>query len=122
MGGIVVLLMDREREDGIVVPKNVGGSVAVVDVGIDDDGLFDEAVGLQAADGDSNIVQCTEAFAVTGVSVVEAAAEIAGEAIAKGELSSEDSATGREPNGFGEFRRIRDLEFHDFAGSERARF
>src|SRR5882762_2416105 len=114
--------MDGEGENGIVVAENVSGAVAVVNVGIDDDSLFDEAVGLQTANGDCDIVQCTEAFAVAGVSVVEAATEIAGEAVAKGELASKDGSTGCEPNSFGEFRRIRDFEFHDFAGSERAGF
>src|SRR6266404_6709874 len=110
--------MDGEGENGIIIAKYVSSAVAVVDVGVDDDGPFDEAVGLQTANGDGDIVDRAETFAVAGVGVVKAATEIAAEAITKSQLASKDGSTGCEPNGFGEFRRIRDFEFHDFAGGE----
>ena len=56
--------------------KMCGGAVAVVDVGIDDHGFLDEAIGLQAANGHGDVVNGAETFAVIGVSVMEAAAEI----------------------------------------------
>src|SRR5438067_231973 len=75
-------------EDG--VDMNGGGAVAVVDVGIDDDSALDGFVVLKAADGDSNVVDSAKAFAVVGISVVKAAANIAGEAIVKCGLAGED--------------------------------
>ena len=70
------MLVDRKSEDGIVVTKNVSGAIAVVDVGIDDNRFFDEAVSLKAANGDGDIVYGAETFPVIGVSVMEAAAKI----------------------------------------------
>src|SRR5262245_41347269 len=56
VSGIVIFLMDRECEDGSVVAEDVSGAVAVVDIGIHDDGFFDGVVGLQTADGYGDVM------------------------------------------------------------------
>lgn len=77
---VIVLLMDGERVDGGIVRENGGGPVAVMNVGVDDHGGLNHAVVLEAADGDGDIVKDAEAFAVIGESVVEAAADVHGDA------------------------------------------
>ena len=112
--------MDRNGEDAGVIVENCSGAIAVMNVGIDDHGFLDGAIGLQAAHGDGDIVDGAETFAVISVGVMEAAAQVRTEAIAERALSSKDGASRSEPDRFGELRRIRDFELHDFAGGESA--
>jgi len=118
VSGIVIFLMNGQRENGGIVAENVRGAVAVVDIGIHDDGFFDGVIGLQAADGYGDVMDRTEALAVVGVGVVEAATQIAGEAVAESELAGENGAARREPDGFSKFRRVRNFKLHDFAGCQ----
>ena len=74
---------------------------------------------MQAADGDGDVVDGAEAFAMVGVGVMEAAADVGAEAIAKRGLRGEDGAAGSEPDRLYKFWGIRDLELHDVAGGER---
>ncbi len=122
VGGIVVELVDGESEDGRIVGEDGGGAVAMVDVGVDDDGFADGGVGLEAADGDGDIVNGAEAFAVAGVGVMKTATDVAGKAIAKCGACGGDGATGGEPEGVNELLGIGDFEFHEFAGGERGGF
>ena len=115
---IVIFLMDGKREDGIVLAKNMGSAVAVVDVGIHDYGFLDQAIGLQTPDSHRYIMDSAETFAVIGVSVVETAGEIARETVAQCEVAGKNGATRGEPHGFGKFGRIRNFQFHDFAGGQ----
>ena len=67
---------------------------ALVNIGIDDHGLADSAVGLQSANGHSNIVNGAETFAVAGMGMMETATEVAAKAIAKGGLRGSDRSAG----------------------------
>lgn len=120
MRRIVVLLMDRERKDTSVIAKNCRSAIAMVDVGIDDEGLANRAVRLKAPYRNGDIVDGTESFAVTWISMMEAAAEITTETISQRGLRREDCAACGEPDGLDEFLRIRHLEPHLFAGGQRA--
>src|SRR5256885_3109656 len=86
--GVIVFLMDGDGEDGVVVVKNGGGAVAVVDVSVDDNGFANGAISLQAADCDRDVVNGAEALAMIGVGVVKAAAEVGSETIAESALPS----------------------------------
>src|SRR5689334_6689066 len=103
VGGIVVVLVNGEGEDGIVFAEDGGGAVAVMDVGVDDHGADDFVAGLQGANGYGYIVDGAEAFAVAGIGVVEAAANVAPEAVLEGGCGGEDGAAGGEPEGADEF-------------------
>src|ERR1700676_4941180 len=116
VGGVVVFLMDGEREDCWIVREDRRRAITVMHVGIDYNGFANGAIGLQAADGYGDIVNGAEAFAVAGIRVMEAAAEIAAEAIARGRLRGENGAARGEPHGFDEFAGVRNFELHDFAG------
>src|SRR5262249_1654285 len=84
--GIIALLMDGECEDGWIVSKNLCGSVAVMDVGVDDNRLANRSVGLHSANRDGHIVNGAKPFAVARIRVMESAAQIAAEAIAHSAL------------------------------------
>src|SRR5258708_14023283 len=99
VGGVVVQLVDGEGEDGIVLAEDGGGAVAVVDVGVDDHGAGDFVAGLQGADGYGYVVDGAEAFAVAGIGVVEAASDVAAEAVLEGGFCGEDCASGADPEG-----------------------
>ncbi len=101
--------MDGERKDGGIVGEDGGGAVAVVHVGINDHGFADGAIGLHFADGNGYIVDRAETLAMSGVGVMEAAADVAAEAIKGGGLRGEDGTPGGEPEGVDEFRRVREL-------------
>ena len=117
---IIVLLMNGESEDRGIAGKNGGGTVAVVDVGVDDHGSLDGTVVLEAADGDGDVVDDAEAFAVVGEGVMEAAADVGRRAGGEGALPCFDRAARGEPDGFDEFFRVRNFHAEDFVGSEGA--
>lgn len=74
--GIVVLLMNGKSIDGRIARENGSGSVAMMNVGVDDHSGFDGAVVLEAANGDCHIMQHAETFAVIRKSVMETAADV----------------------------------------------
>src|SRR5256885_14985203 len=76
--GVIVFLMDGDGEDGIVVVKNGGGAVGVVQVSVNDGGFANGAGGLRAADGDGDIGRCAAARAMIGVRVAKATAASGG--------------------------------------------
>src|SRR5207237_8750852 len=91
-----------------------------MNVSVDDDGFFNVAVRLQTANGYGDVVYRAKTFTVIGVSMMKASREIAGEAIAERELSSQDGATRGEPDGFGEVGRVWNFEFDGIACGERS--
>src|SRR5580704_9090825 len=103
--------MDGEGEDGIVFGKDGGGAIAVVDVCVDDHGAGDFVAGLKSTDGNGYIVDGAEPFAVAGIGVVEAAADVAAEAVLESRFSGEDGAAGCEPKGADEFGGMGDFKF-----------
>ena len=72
---IVVLLVHREGEDARIGLEDERGAVAVMHVQIDDGDALD-AVRLQDADRDGDIVERTEPFAVVREGVVQPAADV----------------------------------------------
>jgi hypothetical protein len=120
--GVIVFLVDGKSEDGGIAGEDGGGAVALMDVGVNDHGGLDGAVGLQAANGDGDVVDDAEAFAVIGKSVVKAAAEVRSGSGGEGALSCFDGAAGGEPDGFDEFFGVRDFHAEDFVWSEGAGF
>src|SRR5690348_6242203 len=84
---VVVLLVDGAGEHARIGFEDECGAVSVMDVEIDDGDAFNTAL-LQHADGDGNVVERTESFAVIWKSVVQAAAgmthDSAGTARARG--------------------------------------
>ncbi len=81
MGRVIVELVDGDGEDGIVFAEDGGGAVAVMDVGVHDHGAGNFVAGLECADGYGYIVDGAESFAVAGIGVVEAAADVTAEAV-----------------------------------------
>src|SRR5262249_1807900 len=112
--------MDGEGEDGAVVAKDVRGAVAVVDVGVDDDGFLDSALPLQAANGNRHIVNRAKPLAMVRMRVVKSAAQVAGKTVAQRQLAGENGSAGGQPYSFREFGRIRHFELHDLARGQRA--
>src|SRR5215470_10077786 len=112
--------MDGEGKHRTVVAKNVRRAVAMMDVGVHDDGLFYDALRLETADSDSDVMNRAESFAVVGVRMMETPAQVAGKAIAKSQLARENRTAGGQPDSLHEFGRIRHFELHDFAGGQRA--
>ena len=74
---IIVYLMDREREDGVIFREDRRCSVAVMNIRIHDHRFYESPVGLQVPDGDGDIVNHAEAFAVAGICVMKSAADVA---------------------------------------------
>ena len=116
VGRVVVHLMDREREDGIVLAEDGGGAVAMVDVGIYHHRAGYFFSGLESADGYGYIVDGAETFAVAGIGVVEAATDVAAKAVLESGFCCGDGAAGGQPECVDEFRGIGDFEFHLLAG------
>jgi len=71
----------------------------MVDVGVDDHGSVDFVASLERADGYGYIVYGAETFAVAGVGVVEAAPDVAAEAVLESGFGGEDCTAGRQPEG-----------------------
>src|SRR3974377_1827204 len=91
------------------VAKDNGSAVALMHVAINRHGALDELALLQATDGDSEVVQHTEAFAVIGVGVVKAAANADADSVSHGALSGKDRTAGVEHEGVHYLLREREL-------------
>ena len=66
----------------------------MMNIGIDDHGLADSAVGLQSTNGHSNIVNGAETFAVIGMGMMKTTTKVAAKAIAQGGLRGSDRPAG----------------------------
>ena len=102
--------------------ENRRRAVAVMNVGIHDHRRANRPLGLQSANGNGNIVQHAETFAVAGIGVVESPAQIGGEAVAEGVTPGERRASGCEPEASHRRDRDRDFKFHALAESQRIGF
>src|SRR5258705_11967939 len=93
-GRVIVEVGGGEGEDRSVFGRYGGGYRTVVDVGVYHycTGYFFSA--LESADGYGYIVDGAEAFAVAGIGVVEAAADVRAEAVLEGGFGGSDCATG----------------------------
>ena len=73
-----------EREHRRVPAQYLGGPVALVHVGVDDDHPLREARGLDGPGGDGRVVEDAVTLAPVRKSVVRAAREVRGEAFIEG--------------------------------------
>ncbi len=80
--GIIIQLMDGNREDGRIIAKDSGRAIAMMHIRINHDGLANSSIRLQSPYRYGDIVDCAEAFAMVRVSMVKAAAKIRAEAVA----------------------------------------
>ena len=71
-----MLLVNRAAEDGVIAVEDHRGPVAVMDVAVEDRGAANPAIALERADGDRDVVEQTESFAVIREGVMEAAAQV----------------------------------------------
>ena len=94
----------------------------MVHVGIHHDGFLDRAVRLQPSNGHGHVVDGAKPLAMFGIGMMKSAAEIRTESVAQRRLRSQDGSARRQPNGFHQFRRIRNFQTHDVAGRECAGF
>src|SRR5579871_4627584 len=83
-GWIIVELVKREGQNACVARENCRSAVAVVDVEVDNEGTLNGSVVLKSADGDGNVVDGAEAFAVSSKGMVESTADVESDAIAEG--------------------------------------
>ena len=93
MDGEVLFAVDGEGVDSRVVGKNGGGAVALVYITIEDDGALQMAGGLQAAQGDGDIVEDAEALTPIWPGVVGAAGEGGRQPFLQGGAAGADGAT-----------------------------
>src|SRR5208337_49774 len=91
-------MMDRRQCSrlGVGGAEDDSSAVALVNVAIDGHRTLDEFALLQAADGDAEVVEHAETFAMIGVGVMEAAPEVDAHAIFQSQLGSKDGAAGVE--------------------------
>ncbi len=110
--------MNGECKDRFLLGEDCGGAISVMHIRIDDHGLLNRTVGLQSTNGDGDVVNGTETFAVTGMGMMKAAAKVAAKTIAKGRLRSGNRSAGGQPEGTNKLRGIGDFELHDIAEGE----
>src|SRR5579864_2451173 len=103
-GGIIIVLMNRQRKDGLVTSEDSGGAVAVVNVAIHHHGASDFPLALQFADGNRDVVDSAKTFAMIRKSMVEAAADVERHTLIEGQAAGERSATRGEPERARHFR------------------
>ena len=95
--------------------KDYRRAVALVDIAIDGQGALDASVPLHLANGDGDIVDDAEALAVIGKGVVEAAAEVHRDAVAKRLIGSQNRSSGHQPKAFDQRLAVGHLEFEFLA-------
>src|SRR5207237_10061787 len=91
-----------------------------MDVAVYGHGAGNLVVALHATNGDSHVVNHAEAFAMVGKGMVEAAADVEGDAIFQRIVRSQDRPTRSRPEGADEFGRVRKLHLHLVLRQERS--
>src|SRR5579864_5150122 len=102
--GIVIVLMNGKRKDGLVTGEDGCGAVAVVNVAVNNHGAGDFPLALQFADGNRDVVDSAKTFAMIRKSMVEAAADVERHTLIEGQAAGERSATRGEPERARHFR------------------
>jgi hypothetical protein len=101
--------------------KNRGRPVSLMDVAIYCHRFANLLIALHATDGNRNIVDHAEAFAVIGKRVMESSSDADGHAVDEGMIGGQHRSASGEPEGAYQLRRVRDFELQLFARAERAR-
>src|SRR3981081_4341535 len=91
-----------------------------MNVAIDSHGGVNLAVALHTSDGDGNIVDHAESLALVGKRMVEAAANVNGDALGQGVERGQNRSPCRQPECPNEFGGKRNFELHLFLRAERA--
>jgi hypothetical protein len=100
--------------------EDCGGAVALVDIAINGHGGADLVIPLQAADGDGDIVDHAESFAVIGEGVMESSTDADADFVGEGAVSGKNGASGGKPEGFDQVAGVGNLHLKFFAWSEGA--
>ena len=93
---IVVLFVDREREDRGVVPEDGGRAVPLVDIHVDHGRPLDRSIVEEITYRDGDVVQDAEPFAVIRERVMEAAREVDGRPALDGQPGRENASSRAE--------------------------
>ncbi len=91
-----------------------------MNVAIDSHGGANLVVALHATDGNGNIVNHAESLAMVRKRMVEAAANVNGDAIGQGLARGQNRSASRQPERLYEFGGKRNFELHLFLRAERA--
>src|SRR6202008_2541120 len=103
MRGIVVLLMNREREHRMILGKDSRGSIALVDVRINNHCLANRPIGLHSSDRHRHVMNSAESLAMAGIGVMKATAKIAPKPILQRRLCRQNRPSGSQPEGLAHF-------------------
>src|SRR5260221_4723483 len=124
MGGMDVMLTGagaRQRMPRLDSGwKNHGRAVAVVHITIHGHGPCDLALLMHALDGNRDIMNHAETFAMVRKRVMESAADIAGHAVLERQVRGQNRAPGGEPECPDQFGRVWDLHLLLFLGRKRS--
>lgn len=119
---IVVELVEGQRQHGAIACKNRSRTVAVMNVAIHDQRFFDQPLVLERTDGDGNIVDGAETFAVRRKSMMKTSADVEADAVAQRVAGSQGGPAGSQPKSLHHFARIGDLKLDDFGVAQRSSF
>jgi hypothetical protein len=115
---VVPLAVHRERVDRLVALENRRRAVALVDVEIDHEGTAQPALCLEHPDGDRDVVQQAEPFAVAGERVMRAPGQVAREAVPQSEARGLERALHGQPGAPQQARGPRHAEHPLLRGGE----
>src|SRR5580658_2492933 len=104
--------MDGESENAAIAGKNRGGAVPVMNVGVHNHRGANQLIGLQAADGDGDIVEHAETFAMARERVMEASADVGGAAVNSRVARGKKRASGAKPEGVDGLRARGNFQAH----------
>src|SRR5437588_7589855 len=91
-----------------------------MDVAIDGHGASDLALFLHAPNGDRDVMDHAEAFAVVGMSMMKSATDIEGDTISQSTLCGQDGAARSQPKGRDQLLGIGQLQKRYLAGAKRS--
>src|ERR1700732_2071523 len=94
---IIVLLMNREYENGSVAAKNRGRAIAMMHVRVQDHRGLNRSVELQPPYRYCHIVNHTKTLAVIGIGVMKTPADIRGPAVDQRVPRGKDRPSSRHP-------------------------
>src|SRR5882724_5018823 len=117
---IVVQLMNRNCKNRRVVAKNVRRAVSVMHVRVHDHRFVNHFIRLQSPDSHRHVMNRAESLSMVRKCVVKSAAQIASKSVAQRKLARQNRSARRQPHGPRQFRRIRHLQFHNFARRQRS--
>jgi multidrug resistance protein, MATE family len=104
---IVLRGMNGNRDDALLVPKYVGGAIALVHIQIDHEHAADHMISKETGSGDRDIVEGAEPGAVGIACVMAAAGAVQCKTMCHGETRRQNGAGRCRPSAHGDKRRYR---------------